>query len=53
MNPPLIKDEKLNQTPYEDADETPRIIPDDDEIPFEFFNVSLTDGLINSEVLLH
>ena len=53
MNPPLIKDEKLKWTPYEDDDETPRIIPDDDEIPFEFFYFSLTDGLLNLEVLLY
>lgn len=48
-----VKEEDLKWTPYKDDEETPRSFPDDDEFPFDFFNVSLTDGLINSEVLVH
>lgn len=48
-----IKEEVLKWTPYKDAEETPCSFPEDYEITFGFFNLSLTDGLINSEVLLH
>ena len=36
--------------PYEDDEESPRSIPENDIHPI---NISLTDALINSEVLLH
>ena len=48
-----LKPEDVKWTPYEDDEEIPCSFPEDQDIPFEFFNVSLTDGLINSEVLLH
>ena len=48
-----LKPEDVKWTPYEDDEEISCLFPEDQDIPFEFFNVSLTDGLINSEVLLH
>ena len=47
-----LKPEDLKWTPYEDNDKIPHLFPEDQDIPFEFFNASLTDGLINFEVLL-
>ena len=48
-----VKPEDLKWTSYEDNDETPHFFPEDQDILFEFFNTSLIDGLINSELLLH
>ena len=49
------KEELMKWTPYEDAEETPHSFPVDDEITFDFCNVSvrLVDDLTNSEVLLY
>ena len=45
---------KINNdwTTYEDDETKPRTIPEND-IQLNHFNVSLTDALINAEVLLH
>ena len=39
-------------TNYEDDETEPRTIPEND-VPLDNFNISLTDALINADVLLH
>ena len=52
MNKSYIKARNSRWTVYEDDDEVPRTIPEND-VSLDNFNVSLTDALINAEVLLH
>ena len=40
-----IKKDNMDYTPYENNEETSHLFPEDKEIPFEFFNASLTDCL--------
>ena len=52
MNMPTLKSSDDEWIPYESDETEPRMMPEND-IQMTHFNVSLTDALINAEVMLH